>query len=383
MFKSFVNLIFIRQTKFLYLSFFLFATAVGINLVTFPSVLKLHKISPSQIGIAFGVEVCGVAIMSFFLSKFVKKFGIINSLRIASILYASIVLIIYFYSSFWWWLLLVFVLGCCWLIFAICRLSWLNLLLSDEERRLRIGIISALISAGLAFGPMIVKLFGAENYLSFATSAFVVLGCSLCLNPLKQELKPQINSARISMIKFFKKNPNSFFSRFFLDFTSYSMLSLAVVFGTGIGFTNENSGLLITAYMVSGFFDIFVGFMLKKTPAKTLINIGYLGCLYTFLLVSLYQKSFYFLIILFFIFGLFIACIYVSVFKMINEDYEEKDLIPANSTFQFVGTCGALAGSLICGFMINFFGAQGFPITICFGCLFYLTFLVIYEKNKK
>jgi MFS family permease len=74
------------------------------------------------------------------------------------------------------------------------------------------------------------------------------------------------------------------------------------------------------------------------------------------------------------VFGLFIACIYVSVFKMINEDYEEKDLIPANSTFQFIGTCGALFGSLICGFMINFFGAQGFPITICFGCLFYLTF---------
>lgn len=383
MLKSFTNLIFIRQTKFLYLSFFLFATAVGINLVTFPSILKLNKISPSQIGIAFGIEVFGVAIMSFFLSKFVKKFGIINSLKIASIIYSSIVLIIYFYMNFIIWLSLVFVLGCCWLIFAICRLAWLNLLLNDEERGLGIGIFSALISGGLAFGPLIVKIFGAENYFTFVISALSVLGASFCLNPLKNQLQPQINSERISMIKFFKKNPNSFFSRFFLDFTSYSFLSLVVVFGTGIGFSNENSGLLITAYMISGFFDIFVGFMLKKTPAKKLINIGYLGCLYCFLLASLYQKSFYFLILIFFIFGLFIACIYVSVFKMINEDYEEKDLIPANSTFQFVGTCGALAGSLICGFMINIFGAQGFPITICFGCLFYLTFLVIYEKNKK
>ena len=330
MFKSFTNLIFIRQTKFLYLSFFLFATAVGINLVTFPSILKLHKITPLQIGIAFAIEVCGVAIMSFFLSKFVKKFYILYSLKIASIIYASIVLIIYFYSNFILWLSLVFILGCCWLIFAICRLSWLNLFLSDEERGLGIGIFSALISGGLAFGPLIVKLFGAENYLTFVISALTVLGASFCLNPLKKELQPQINSERISMIKFLKKSPNSFFSRFFLDFTTYSMLSLTVVFGTGIGFTNENSGLLITAYMTSGFFDIFVGFMLKKIPAKKLINIGYLGCLYTFLLVSLYQKSFYFLIILFFIFGLFIACIYVSVFKMINEDYEEKDLIPAN-----------------------------------------------------
>ena len=138
--------------------------------------------------------------MSFFLSKFVKKFGIVLSLRIASILYASIVLIIYFYSSFWWWLILVFILGCCWLIFAICRLSWLNLLLSDEERGLGIGIFSALISAGLAFGPIIVKILGAENYLSFTISALMVLGCSFCLNPLKKELKPQINSERICMV---------------------------------------------------------------------------------------------------------------------------------------------------------------------------------------
>ena len=383
MFKSFTNLIFIRKTKFLYLSFFLFATTIGINLVTFPSILKLNKISPSQIGIAFAIEVCGVAFMSFFLSKFVARFGIINALKIASIIYSSIILIIYFYVSFIFWLLLIFILGCCWLIFAISRLSWLNLFLNDDERGIGLGIFSALISGGIAFGPVIVKFSGAESYLSFAISAISVLCASLCLNPLKTELQPQINSERISMIKFLKKNPNSFFSRFFLDFTTYSMLSLTVVFGTGIGFSNENSGLLITAYMTSGFFDIFVGFMLKKTPAKTLINIGYLGCLYCFLLISLYHESFYFLMTLFFLFGLFIACIYVSVFKMINEDYEEKDLIPANSTFQFVGTCGALMGSLICGFMINFFGAQGFPITICFGCLFYLTFLVIYEKNKK
>jgi hypothetical protein len=37
---------------------------------------------------------------------------------------------------------------------------------------------------------------------------------------------------------------------------------------------------------------------------------------------------------LFFIFGLFIACIYVSVFKMINEDYEEKDLIQKIKTLK-------------------------------------------------
>ena len=383
MLKSFVNLIFIRQTKFLFLSFFLFATAVGINLVTFPSILKLNKITPSQIGIAFACEVFGVAITSFYLSKFVAKFGPFKSIRISSIIYASIVLLIFFYQSFWLWLLLVFVLGCCWLVFAITRISWLNTLLTNENRGIGLGIFSALISLGVASGPVIVKLTGSQNYLSFVVSAILVLLASQSLYSIKNLAPNSINSDRISLINFYKKNPNSFFSRFFLDFTTYIIITLAVVFGTSIGFSNENSGLFITAYMASGFFDIVVGHLLNKTSAKKLINIGYLGCLYCFLLISLYQKSFGFLIFLFFIYGLFIACIYVSVFKMINEDYPADQLVSANSTFQFIGTLGSISGTLIGGVMIDIFGSQGFPITICFGCLFYLTFLVIYEKNKK
>lgn len=381
MLASFKDLLFIRQTKFLYLSFFLFATAVGINFVTFPSILKLHKISPSMIGLAYSIELLGVASMSFFLSRIVAKFGVLKTLKFTSIFYALITLIIYFYNNFILWLILVFILGNCWLIFAITRISWLNNFLSNEERGVGLGIFSALISLGVACGPVIVKLTGAQNYLSFAISAILVLSASLVLYPLKEFAPPQISGSRISLKKFFKHNPNSFFSRFFLDFITYTIVTLAVVFGTQIGFTNESSGLFITAYMASGFFDIFVGFMLKKIPAKKLINIGYLGCLYSFLIASLFYNSFNFLIICFFIFGLFIACIYVSVFKMINEDYRHQELISANSTSQLIGTIGSFCGSFFGGMMINFFGALGFTFTILFGCLFYLTFLVIYEKN--
>jgi MFS family permease len=67
---------------------------------------------------------------------------------------------------------------------------------------------------------------------------------------------------------------------------------------------------------------------------------------------------------------------------MINEDYPAEELVSANSTFQLIGTLGSISGTLIGGVMIDIFGSQGFPIIICFGCLFYLTFLVIYEKTR-
>ncbi|MFM7702308.1 MAG: MFS transporter, partial [Alphaproteobacteria bacterium] len=288
-----------------------------------------------------------------------------------------------FYYNYFWWLLLVFILGCCWLVMAITRISWLNYLVTTEDRGVALGIFSALISLGVAFGPVLVKIFGAESYFSFLCASLLALCAFLALIPLRKNINFTINNQKISLKEFYKKNPNSFWSRFFLDFTTYVITSLSVVFGTSIGFSPELSGLFITTYMASGFFDIIVGFILKKVPPKKLINIGFLGALYCFLLVSLYQKSYALLILLFFIFGLFIACIYVSVFKMMNDDYKPEELVSANATFQFVGTCGALFGTIIGGLMIKYFGAQGFPIIICFGALFYLTFLVIYEKTKK
>ena len=381
MLESFINLLFIRKTRFLYLSFFLFACAVGINLVTFPSLLKLHKVSALQVGLAFTFEIAGVGLMSFFISKIANRYNIIKILSVNTVIYCSIILSIFFYFSYIWWLLMVFILGCCWLTFVIIRMSWLNYLVTNEERGVALGIFSALISAGVAVGPVIVSFVGATNYLSFVIAAILVVLSFLSLFTIRHSVMREIDSEPISLIKFYNKNPNSFFSRFFLDFTTYTVVSLAVIFGTLVGFTNENSGLFITAYMASGFFDIFVGFMLKKVAAKKLINIGYLGCLCCFLLVSLYQGSFVYLLTIFFIFGLFIACIYVSVFKMMNEDYSAAELVGANATFQLIGTLGSLFGSLIGGFMIEIFGSQGFPILICFGALFYLTFLVIYEKK--
>jgi len=353
MLKTFLSLLFLQPTKFLYLSFFCFASAIGINLVTFPTLLKKNHIDPSQIGLAFGMEIVGVALMSFFLSRFVGKIGIFKAIKYASILYSVIILLSFFYYNYFWWLLLVFILGCCWLIMAITRISWLNNLVTTEDRGVALGIFSALISLGVAFGPVLVKIFGAESYFSFLCSALLVLGAFLAIIPLRLHINFSINNQRISLKEFYQKNPNNFWSRFFLDFSTYVIVSLSVVFGTSIGLSPESSGLFITAYMASGFFDIIVGFILKKVSAKKLINIGFLGCLYCFLLVSLYQKSYGLLILLFFIFGLFIACIYVSVFKMMNDDYKPEELVSANATFQLVGTCGALFGTVIGGLMIK------------------------------
>ncbi len=359
----------------------LFATAFGIDIVTFPTILSENKVDAFTIGIAATFEIIGGLIMSIFLSRIVAKIGMMSALKISAFTYAICISLIYFYQNILLWMMLIFLMGCCWFIYVITRQSWFNILLKNEQRGIATGIFSMTIALGLALGSSIVTFSGASSYLSFLISALLVLLSYFCVSFLKNSPQPKIASQKIPLKEFFKKNPRCFVARFFLDFQSYLILTFTVIFGVRIGLSYEAAGLLVTSYMASGFFDVWVGFVLKKINPYKMIHIGFIGCIYIFLIIALYHESYLFLLILYFAFGASIACIYVSVFKITNEDYAQEKLVAANSTFQIIGSLGSLFGSLIGGFMINIFGTNGFTITMILSCVFYLTFLFVYEKK--
>ncbi len=351
-------------------------------MVCFPSVLMANGVDAKRIGLAFAIDISGGILMSFFLSKFVANFGILRSLKISAFTYSAAILLIYFYQSFYLWLGFALVMGAIWFAYVITRQSWLNMLSDRKNRSVILGFFSLAISLGLAVGPVIVRFLGATNYLSFIVSALLVALSVLCLQPLKEHNQVQVEAKKISLREFFKTNPRCFLGRFFLDFQTYFLMTGSVLFGHEIGLTPEASGLLITAYLLSCFVDVIAGFLLKKTSAYKLINIGFLLGLSCFLLMIFFHKSYALLLALYFFFGAAIALIFVSVYKLTNDDYPAKKLVAANATFQIIGALGSIAGSTIGGLLINFFGAIGFPLTMVLSSIFYLIFLVVYEKRK-
>lgn len=373
---------FSKELKFLYLSFFLFAVAFGINLVIFPTNLKSHGASPAMVGVASAMETFGAIITSFFLAKIVNSLGIFKSLKITALIYSSLTLFLYFYLSYFYWLLTIFVIGCCWFIYAITRVSWLNILLSNSKRGVGIGIFSMIISLGVGIGPVIVKVFSADSPYSYLASALFTISSMLALIPLKHHKNPIINSTRISLSDFFKKNPQCFLARFFLDFQSFSLMSFTVIYGVSLGYSFESAGLFISAYYASGFFDLIAGIVSKNIKPQKLINFGFFGCIYCFLILLIYHQSYWFIILIYFLFGAFIAFIFVAVYKMMNEDYGKDQLVSAGATFQLIGTLGSIAGSLTTGIIFQIFGTQGFPATIILGCTIYIAFLIFYDSKN-
>jgi MFS family permease len=351
------------------------------NAVTFPTILSLNHIKPSEMGIAFALEISGGLLMSFFLSKLVKKLGLMNVLAIAASGYAAATSLIYFYQNFVVWLAFALFIGSCWFAYNITRQAWLNILLESHRRSVASGMFSMILAGGLATGPIIVGFSGAANYSSFLISSGIAITSFLFLALMRGSSRAKISPKRIPLKEFFNKNPRCFLARFFLDFQSYLMLVFTVIFGQKIGLSYEKSGLLITAFMASGFFDLWVGFIIKKVNPYKLINIGFLGSIYCFLIMTLYHESYMLLVILYFIYGIFIAFIFVSVLHITNHDYKKNELVAANSTFQIIGSSGSLCGSLVGGFFINSFGAYGFPVTMILSGILYMTFLLTHEKK--
>lgn len=374
------NLQFTKEINLIFASIFLFAMAIGIDLVTFPAILNENNINSAQIGIISIFEICGGIFASLILSKFVAKSGLQKTMAIAAISYGICILSIYFYQGFFLWLAFVFLMGFCWFLYVITRQAWFNMMLSDEQRGIANGVFSASISLGLASGPAIVKFSGATNYTSFIISAAIVLVSYLLISKIKVEKTMNLCDKKISLKEFYSQNSQCFVGRFCLDFQTYFLLVFTVIYGVKINLSYETAGLLLIAYMISGFFDIMVGFILKKANPYKIMNIGFIIAPLSFFTILFFNKSYPALLILFFTFGLGIACIYVSVFKLANESFSKEKLVAANSTFQIIGSIASLCGGFFGGLAISYFGATGFPLTIIFINLVYLGFVLFLRK---
>ncbi len=389
-----LSLLFLHKTKFLYASFVLFATAFGMNLVIFPGLLQASHIKASTISYTFLAETAGIILASLCFSYLASKLKPWRMFFLAIVFYAILVLLIYFMTSnLFVWFCFTLILGFFWLIIVVSRFAWLNIFLEKHNRGLGIAFFSTAISFGLALGPVLVKIFGATNYFSFAVSGGLVFLAMLVLLPIVGDIKRVAidNSItnKISLKNFWQKNKQCFLARFFLDFQTYTLMTCTVLFGVNIGFSTENAGLLITAYMSSTVFDIVAGFLLKKYQEKILINIGFVICcccfIIIFLLVFFKQNSYFLLLWLYFFYGSGIAFLFVSVFSMMSNDYQQQEM-QAGATFQLIGTLGAFFGILLTSFLMMWHISFGFVLSIISAGVFYFCFanknIFFYLQNK-
>lgn len=367
---------------YLFLSFLIAAISGGINVVVFPAILMNNDIEPALIGLASANELIFGFIAAIFLAKFVLRFGLLFSCFITTIFYSSIIFLIFYYQNYILWLVFEAIIGVCWISLYVIRQAWVNNIIMNKNRSIILALISSLFCFGFLFGSFLVKFLGALNHYSLITSSVLILISGFLLLLIKDSAPKKLDSEHIKFFEFFKRLPDESMARFLLDFQGGCLVCLGVLFGVKAGFTAENSGLLVAAYMASGIFDLYAGVLVKHFDSRKMIFYGFLGCLITISMAMIFYINYPLLLAAFFFFGISCALIFISSITNINNHFAKEKLIAANATFQAFGSLGAVMGCFVGGIMIQIFGHFGFFLTILFATSCYISYYLIFSKSE-
>jgi cyanate permease len=227
-----------------------------------------------------------------------------------------------------------------------------------------------MLCLGFALGPLLVKIVGAGQYWLFVISAFLVLlSCFLLLFIRHQQPKPDEN--KIDYWQIFKNHKNSFIARFLLDLQGVVIVLFTVIYGVKNGLSAENAGILVSAFMLVGLLDCFIGWLIKNRNLQKYINIGFVGTLIFISLLPLVILNYYLAMLIYVIYGWFVSLIFIASITKVNHNQNQNDLIAINSVFQAVGGLGAFCGIILAGIFMQFFGADGFVILLVMANLTY------------
>jgi len=371
---------------FLLLNSFVFAISSGINSVSIPLILYKNLNSTSVIGISSAIEIFAGIIISGFLFTLSKKIGLLKMMVISAIIDSVIILILPFYQNFYLWILLIFIHGFSWCSIITMRQSWINIILDDKKRALMLALNSTMLCSGFTLGPIIVKFIGAGQYLVFVFSSFfAAISCFSLFLINKYQPKLEKSFLHLPIFTIIKNNSEIFFARFLLDFQCAVAITFTVIYGMKNGFSAENAGILVSAFMGISLFDFIIGFIIKSN-FKNYIRIGFVGCFLMILVLPLVMYNFYASMIIFAIYGWSTSLAFISATTQINSNLKNNEVVSVNSAFQAVALFGALCGTLLAGIIMRCIGANGFVVTIILANIIYFIhqlYLFLQKRNEK
>lgn len=358
-----MNSILEKKILTLLFSVFIASIAAGINIIAFPAILIENNISSFFIGITSTIEIIAGVIISLFLSKIIHRIGTLKTATIIALVYSLVIYFIFFYKNFYIWIALDAICGGCWLSLFIIRQSWINIVIK-ENRSIIIALTSTIFCAGFIIGSFFIKEIGALNHKSLILSSTLITLSIIVLFYIRNSQPKEIDSQRLAFREIYIKSKIATISRFLLSLQVSAIIFFTIVIGKYINISTENSGFLISAFMASGFVDLYAGFLVKKFSRTNMIKIGFIGCLISMSCAMIFYESYKILIAIYFLYGCFSALIFIASLTIINESFDKEKLISANASFEGIGAIGSISGALLGGIFTELFSFYGFFLLI-------------------
>lgn len=257
-------------------------------------------------------------------------------------------------------LLMGIALGC----ILVVTESWINEATTDDRRGRVVGLYSAVLSAGFAFGPVLLLIVGSRGWAPFAIGALLPLLAVLPLVRVRRAL-PDLNAdgGTASVGAFLRMAPLLLVCTAAAALADEGAMSFLPLFALGYGY-GEQAGTALLIVMIAGSITLQypLGWLADRLRrSSVMIGCAAVAAASAALLPAIASWP-ALLGIAVFIWGGTYYAIYVLALVRLGEAYRGTALVAGNAAFAAMWGLGGLGGTSIVGGSMSLLGPAGFPV---------------------
>lgn len=351
--------------------------SVGMSAVIFPVKLDQIGFNKMEIGACLALEIFAVLCVSGYINRILSTFGLFRSLLVATMIRATIMFLLAEVENIWGWLISLFFLGMATNIFLISLQTWLGTVDLGRFTGVIIGIFSAILSAGIALGPVVLNFIGISGTFPFYVNVGICLSAFVPFF-LVSFLLPKLNTGgKLRLFFVFRNAPVVFSSAFVGGITFFGLPAFSTLFGLQNGLALEQSAYLITSFMMGA---IILGMLISSLSdwvgtsglTVTCVFVGLVCAVYFPLAIKSYDTA----LILLFIWGGVMSGIYGMGLAVVNSIFRKEDLVSANVTYGLMDCFGGVVGVFLVGTAMELWKSEGLSYVIVTGSVSYFIFVL-------
>jgi MFS family permease len=366
----------------IYSSIFFSSLAYGIMMVLIALKLEANVKNEILISVSTICQILAGVLFSRFLPDIGKKFGMIKSICISSIIASIMALSLYKFINYPIWLFCIFTIGTSLFVSSVTRNTVMIDLAPISFRSFSISIGSLLVAFGNSLGTILFNYVGnGESLLTFSCASLFFFISAVIILRLKKIDSIIRQQKKISIYRYIISSPKIMFSGFAFSFAMSSCSAFAIIYGLKIGLNTSQASLLLTYLLLGTTAYIPLGYLCNHFNLRLmmmLFSIISFCCIYKISNLKDYENIHNYFFILF-------ACLSgmkLPTIVLINEKYKSSQRLAVNSAFSQITLLGSVFGLLITGIFINTLNYSGLWLS-CGGILFLHLIFCFANYTKK
>jgi MFS family permease len=344
--------------------------------ITFPLlalVLDGQGVNKTLIGLSTVSQAAAILAIAPFAPRLLHRFEPARIMQTVTMVVAVLLLVAGSFPNVWLWFPLRFLIGAFNAMLWIASEALINELAEERSRGRVIGIYSSAGAAGFALGPLLLIFTGSQGMLPFVATSSLVLAASVPLFFAHGHRMATTGQAHDGVWKLFLLAPVIMLANVTYAAAAETMITFFPLFGIHLGTSEAFALFLLTMVGVGSMMLILpLGWLADKVNRMGLLAACVLLTLLGLLVMPYVLHSQWLATAFFFAFGGIEGMIYALGVILVGERFKGHQLAAASTAFTACWAVGTIAGPMLAGIGMDYFGAERLPLLIGVFFLLYL-----------